>query len=63
MLSDYQHWLTVGLKAGLGPRVTIEAGVDVAIRSSGIAFGPPLPPFDLWAGVTVPFQTSRGGGR
>ncbi|HXU02610.1 MAG TPA: hypothetical protein VN903_16715 [Polyangia bacterium] len=63
LLKNYQQWVTLGLKAGIGPRVTIEAGVDVAIESSGIAFGPPLPPFDLWAGVVVPFQTSRGGER
>jgi hypothetical protein len=62
-LKDYQQWVTLGLKAGIGPRVIIEAGLDVAIESSGIAFGPPLPPFDLWAGVAVPFQTSRGGER
>jgi hypothetical protein len=58
-----QQWVTVGLKVGVGPRVTIEAGVDVAILSSGTAYGPPLPPFDLWAGVAVPFQTWRSGDR
>lgn len=55
--------MTVGLKAGIGPRVTIEAGVDVAVRSSGIAFGPPLPPFGVWAGVAVPFQMARSEAR
>ena len=63
MLKDTQQWVTLGLNAGIGPRVTIEAGVDVAIQSSGIAFQPPLPPFGLWAGVTVPFLTSRSGER
>jgi len=63
LLRNSQHWVTLGLKAGIGPRVTIEAGVDVAIHSAGIAFEPPLPPFDLWAGVTVPFQTARSGKR
>jgi len=53
-----QRWMTLGLKAGIGPRVTIEAGVDVTIQSAGIAFEPPLPPFGLWAGLTVPFQAS-----
>ena len=33
--------------------------MDLAIQSAGIAFEPPLPPFDLWAGVTVPLQASR----
>lgn len=58
-----QRWVTLGLKVGIGPCVMIEAGVDVAIQSSGIAFEPPLPPFGLWAGVTVPIQTSRSGKR
>jgi hypothetical protein len=62
LIADQQR-LTLGLRVGLGPRVTIEAGVDVAIESPGSAYGPPLPPFDLWAGVTVPFQTSRSGDR
>jgi hypothetical protein len=55
------QWLTVGLKAGIGPRVAIEAGVDLAIRSPGFAFGPPLPPLDAWAGVAVPFPRSKQG--
>jgi hypothetical protein len=61
--ADHQQWVTLGLKAGIGLRLTIEAGVDVAIQSSGISFGPPLLPFDMWVGVTVPFQTSRSGER
>jgi hypothetical protein len=59
LLRSYRQWVTLGLKAGIGPRVTIEAGVDLAIQSAGIAFEPPLPPFDLWAGVTVPLQASQ----
>jgi hypothetical protein len=62
-VSDDQQWVTVGLKTPIGPRLTIEAGVDVAIVASGIAYAPPLPPFDLWAGLTVPFQMSSGGRR
>jgi len=58
-----QQWITVGLKAGIGARLTIEAGVDVAIVASEIAYAPPLPAFDLWAGLTVPFNMSRGGER
>jgi hypothetical protein len=61
--ADHQQWVTFGLKAGIGPRLTVEAGVDVAIQSSGIALGPPLPPFDLWLGVAVPVQASRNGER
>jgi hypothetical protein len=53
----------VEYRAEIGPRVTIEAGVDVAIHSAGIAYEPPLPPFDLWVGVAVPFQTARSGER
>jgi hypothetical protein len=60
--ADHQQWVTLGVKVGIGPRITIVAGADVAIQSSAIALGPPLPPFDLWAGVAVPLQTSRSGG-
>ena len=63
LLKNYQQWMTLGLRVGIGPRLTIEAGADVAIESPGLAYGPPLAPFDLWAGVTVPFQTSGSGGR
>jgi hypothetical protein len=63
MYANYQHWVTLGLKAGIGPQLTVEAGVDVAIHSFGATLGPPLPPFDIWAGVMVPFQTSRSGER
>jgi hypothetical protein len=62
-VSGNQQWVTVGLKSRIGPRLTIEAGVDVAIVASGIAYAPPLPPFDLWGGLTVPFQMWPGGER
>jgi hypothetical protein len=63
MLKDTQQWVTLGLKVGIGSRFTIEAGVDVAIQSSGIAFEPPLPSFGLWAGATVQLETARSGER
>lgn len=63
MLRDNQQWVTLGLNVGVSSRVTIEAGVDVAIQSSGIAFEPPLPSFGLWAGATVQLETARGGER
>jgi hypothetical protein len=59
----YRQWVTLGLNAGIGPRVTIAAGVDVAIQSPALALGPPMPPFDLWAGVALPFEASRSGTR
>lgn len=60
---DSQQWATFGLKTGIGTRLTIEAGVDVAIVSSGPAFAPPLPGFDFWVGLTLPVQMSRDGQR
>jgi hypothetical protein len=63
LLKNFQQWITFGLKVGIGQRLTLEAGADVAIESPGLAYGPPLPPFDLWAGVSVPFQTSGSGAR
>jgi hypothetical protein len=62
-VGDTQQWVTVGLKAAIGPRLTIETGIDVAIVASGIAYAPPSPPFDLWVGLTVPFQMWPGGER
>ena len=44
LLRSYQQWVTLGLRAGIGRRLTIEAGVDLAIQSAGIAFEPPRPP-------------------
>jgi hypothetical protein len=63
LLKNFQQWIACGLKVGVGRRLTIEAGADVAIESPGLAYGPPLPPFDVWAGVTVPFQTPGSGAR
>ena len=53
-LNRDQQWLTVGLRARFGPRITVSAGTDLLTRSIGFPFGPPLPPYDLFVGLAVP---------
>src|SRR3954453_8033094 len=53
-----QHWLTVGLRARVFQGLTIDAGVDVGLRSVGYQYGPPLAPYDLVFGVGYPFDTA-----
>jgi hypothetical protein len=52
--NPYQQWLTVGTRARLGQRLTLSASVDVALQSVGFSYGPPLPPFNIVAGVSLP---------
>ena len=56
-----QHWLTVGLRARVLQGLTIDAGVDVGLRSVGYQYGPPLPPYDLIFGIGYPFDTASLG--
>jgi outer membrane protein OmpA-like peptidoglycan-associated protein len=51
-----QQWLTFGLRARVAQAVTLDAGIDVGLRSPGYAFGPPIPPYDLLFGVGVPLD-------
>jgi hypothetical protein len=49
-----QHWLTLGLRVYVGRRIVINGGTDLLIRSVGFPFGPPLPPYDVFAGLAIP---------
>jgi outer membrane protein OmpA-like peptidoglycan-associated protein len=51
-----QQWLTFGLRARVYRGLTIDAGVDVALRSVGYQYGPPLPPYDVIFGLGFPFD-------
>lgn len=53
-LNRDQQWLTLGLRARLGLRVTVSAGTDLLTHSIGFPFGPPLPPYDVFVGLAVP---------
>jgi outer membrane protein OmpA-like peptidoglycan-associated protein len=56
-----QHWLTVGLRARVFQGLTLDAGVDVGLRSVGYQYGPPLAPYDLIFGLGYPFDTAAFG--
>ena len=51
-----QHWLTFGLRARAAANITAIAGFDLTVRQIGIPFGPPLPPWSVFAGAAAPFQ-------
>jgi outer membrane protein OmpA-like peptidoglycan-associated protein len=53
-----QHWLTFGLRARVYRGLTLDAGVDVGLRSVGYEYGPPVPPWDLIFGIGYPFDTA-----
>jgi outer membrane protein OmpA-like peptidoglycan-associated protein len=51
-----RHWLTFGLRARVYGGITVDAGVDVRLRSTAIQYGPPLPPYDVMLGAAYPFD-------
>jgi outer membrane protein OmpA-like peptidoglycan-associated protein len=53
-----QQWLTFGLRANVYRGLTIDAGVDVALRSVGYQYGPPLPPYEVVFGLGFPFDVA-----
>ena len=53
-----QHWMTFGLRARVFQGLTLDAGVNVGLRSVGYEYGPPVPPCDLIFGLNYPFDTA-----
>jgi outer membrane protein OmpA-like peptidoglycan-associated protein len=51
-----QQWLTFGLRARVFRGLTLDAGVDVGLRSVGYQYGPPIPPYDITFGLAYPFD-------
>jgi outer membrane protein OmpA-like peptidoglycan-associated protein len=51
-----QQWLTFGLRARVYRALTLDAGLDIGLRSVGYAYGPPLAPWDLTFGVSLPLD-------
>ena len=47
-----QVWVTAGLRARAGAGVTLIAGVDVGAASVGFPYGPPLAPWNAFAGAS-----------
>jgi len=53
-----QHWMTFGLRARVFQGLTLDAGVNVGLRSVGYEYGPPVPPWDLIFGLNYPFDAA-----
>jgi outer membrane protein OmpA-like peptidoglycan-associated protein len=51
-----QQWLTAGLRARVYRGITLDAGLDVRLRSVGYEFGPPLAPWNLVFGGAFPLD-------
>ena len=51
-----QQWLTFGLRGRVLHGLTLDAGVDIRLRSVGYEYGPPLPPYLLIFGVSYPLD-------
>jgi outer membrane protein OmpA-like peptidoglycan-associated protein len=51
-----QQWLTGGLRARVYKGITLDAGVDVRLRSVGYEYGPPLPPYNVIFGGAFPLD-------
>jgi outer membrane protein OmpA-like peptidoglycan-associated protein len=51
-----QEWMTFGLRARVFRGLTLDAGVDVGLRSVGYQYGPPIAPWDITFGVAFPFD-------
>jgi outer membrane protein OmpA-like peptidoglycan-associated protein/LysM repeat protein len=53
-----QHWLTFGIRARVYRGLTLDAGVDIGLRSVGYEYGPPVPPYDVIFGVSYPLDVA-----
>ncbi|HVU53180.1 MAG TPA: OmpA family protein, partial [Polyangia bacterium] len=51
-----QQWLTFGVRARVFQGITLDAGMDLRVRSVGYAYGPPLPPYLIRFGLAYPFD-------
>ena len=52
-----QVWVTLGLHARAGAGVTLLAGADIGVGAVGFPYGPPLAPWNAFAGASraLPF--------
>jgi outer membrane protein OmpA-like peptidoglycan-associated protein len=51
-----QQWVTIGTRARVYRGFTLDAGVDVALRSLGYSYGTPLPPYNVVFGMSFPLD-------
>jgi outer membrane protein OmpA-like peptidoglycan-associated protein len=48
------HWVTLGVRADVFRGLTADVGVEVRLRSPGFPYGPPVPPYNVVFGLSVP---------
>jgi outer membrane protein OmpA-like peptidoglycan-associated protein len=53
-----QQFLTFGLRGHVYRGLTLDAGVDVRLRSVGVEYGPPLPPYAVTFGAAFPLDVA-----
>lgn len=51
-----QHWFTLGARARVYKTFTLDAGLDLAVRSVGFPYGTPMPPYNVIFGVSFPLD-------
>ncbi len=51
-----QHWMTLGLRARVFHGLTLDAGVDIGLRSVGFEYGTPIPPWAVIFGASYPLD-------
>lgn len=51
-----EHWITLGTRARVYRGFTLDAGVDLALRSAGYGYGTPLPPYNVVFGMSFPLD-------
>ena len=47
-----QHWLTLGLRGRVAPGLTLDAGMDIGLRSVGFEYGTPIAPWAVIFGLS-----------
>lgn len=48
------HWMTLGIRADVFRGLTVDLGVDLRLRSAGFPYGPPVPPYNVVFGLSLP---------
>jgi hypothetical protein len=51
-----QHWVVFGLRTDLTKALALDLGTEIAFRSVGVPYGPPLAPYRLLAGAAFVFR-------
>jgi outer membrane protein OmpA-like peptidoglycan-associated protein len=51
-----QQWMTLGLRGRVLRGLTLDAGIDIRLRSLGFEYGTPLPPYNFIFGLSFPLD-------